>query len=317
VRSTLEWTQVRAVAADGVSQREIAARLGINRRTVRRMLDSDEPPRYRRAPQGSKLDPFEPVLRRVLEEWPQIKAPRMTELLREQGYAGSVDLVKRRLRELRPRAERPASRPATARARCGSSPRRRSGALPAQLRARQLVARAQAATRAARRTGAPARISLPAVAPPELRDYGLSAHDRQGEPGQGPRTAALLGPLLGAGPLGGLLEPLEHAGRLQLGEQVLLVVDEVGYLPLERQAASLLFALVSRRYERGSIIVTSNRSFEQWGEILGDAMVAAALIDRLVQHATMVTLKGKSFRLRERGAGIAPAAQDPSLCDSA
>jgi DNA replication protein DnaC len=86
----------------------------------------------------------------------------------------------------------------------------------------------------------------------------------------------------------------------------LLVVDEVGYLPLERQAANLLFALVSRRYERGSIIITSNRSFEAWGEILGDAMVAAALIDRLVHHATMVTLKGKSYRLRERGADTTP-----------
>ena len=91
-----------------------------------------------------------------------------------------------------------------------------------------------------------------------------------------------------------------------------LVVDEVGYLPLERQAANLLFALVARRYERGSIIVTSNRSFEQWGEILGDAMVAAALIDRLVHHATMIGLKGKSYRLRERGAGVVPAAQIPA-----
>ena len=81
----------------------------------------------------------------------------------------------------------------------------------------------------------------------------------------------------------------------------LVVVDEVGYLPLERQAANLLFALVSRRYERGSIIVTSNHGFEQWGEILGDAMVAAALIDRLVHHATMIALKGKSYRLRQRG----------------
>jgi DNA replication protein DnaC len=89
----------------------------------------------------------------------------------------------------------------------------------------------------------------------------------------------------------------------------LLVVDEVGYLPLERQAANLLFALISRRYERGSIIVTSNRSFEQWGEILGDAMVAAALIDRLVHHATMVALKGKSYRLKERGTGVAPTTQ--------
>jgi IstB-like ATP binding protein len=97
----------------------------------------------------------------------------------------------------------------------------------------------------------------------------------------------------------------------------LLIVDEVGYLPLERQAANLLFALVSRRYERGSIAVTSNRGFEQWGEILGDAMVAAALIDRLVHHATMITLKGKSYRLRERGTGTAPAAQAPSLRDSA
>ena len=61
-------------------------------------------------------------------------------------------------------------------------------------------------------------------------------------------------------------------------------------------------------YERGPIIITSNRGFEAWGEILGDAMVAAALIDRLVHHATMVTLKGKSYRLRERGTGITPAA---------
>jgi DNA replication protein DnaC len=86
---------------------------------------------------------------------------------------------------------------------------------------------------------------------------------------------------------------------------------------LERQAANLLFALVSRRYERGSIIVTSNRGFEQWGEILGDAMVAAALIDRLVHHAKILSLKGDSYRLRERGSGAAPAAQAPSLRDSA
>jgi DNA replication protein DnaC len=87
----------------------------------------------------------------------------------------------------------------------------------------------------------------------------------------------------------------------------LLIVDEVGYLPLERQAANLLFALVSRRYERGSIIITSNRGFEAWGEILGDAMVAAALIDRLVHHATMVPLKGKSYRLRDRATASRPA----------
>ncbi len=111
MRSALEWAQVRALVADGVSEREIARRLGINRRTVARMARSNEPPCYRRAPVASKLDPFEPVLRRLLEEWPQIRAPRATELLRDEyGYDGSVDLVKRRLRELRPRAVRPAQR---------------------------------------------------------------------------------------------------------------------------------------------------------------------------------------------------------------
>jgi transposase len=110
VRSALDWAQVKALAADGVSQREIARRLGINRRTVGRMLGSTEPPRYRRPPAGSKVDPFEPIVRAVLEEWPAIKAPRMTEILREQGYEGSVDLVKRRLRALRPASERPAQR---------------------------------------------------------------------------------------------------------------------------------------------------------------------------------------------------------------
>jgi hypothetical protein len=73
----------------------------------------------------------------------------------------------------------------------------------------------------------------------------------------------------------------------------------------------VLFALIARRYERGSIIVTSNRGFEAWGEILGDAMVAAALIDRLVHHATMVALKGKSYRLRERAANSATPRQRP------
>ncbi len=107
----LEWAQVRALVADGVAEREIARRLGINRRTVARLAAAVEPPRYRRAAAGSKLDPFEPRLRRLLEEWPQIKAPRATELLRDEyGYDGSVDLVKRRLRELRPRAVRPARR---------------------------------------------------------------------------------------------------------------------------------------------------------------------------------------------------------------
>jgi transposase len=107
----MDWAQVRALAADGVSQREIARRLGIGRNTVRRMVEASGPPRYSRAPAGSMLDPLEPVLRRLVEEWPEIRAPRVTEILREDhGYAGSVDLVRKRLAGLRPRPVRPAQR---------------------------------------------------------------------------------------------------------------------------------------------------------------------------------------------------------------
>jgi transposase len=110
VRSALEWAQVRALASDGVSEREIARRLGMNRRTVARLAQSVEPPRYRRARTGSQLDPLDPVLRRLLEEWPQIKAPRLREILREYGYTGSLRLVQARLQQLRPSPVRPAQR---------------------------------------------------------------------------------------------------------------------------------------------------------------------------------------------------------------
>jgi transposase len=107
----VDWAQVRTLAAEGFSQREIARRLGINRRTVIRLAGSEEPPRYRRAAAGSQLDALEPVLCRLLEEWPQIKGPRVAEILRcEYGYVGSLRLVQARLQRLRPPAVRPAQR---------------------------------------------------------------------------------------------------------------------------------------------------------------------------------------------------------------
>ncbi len=82
----MEWAQVRASAADGVSAREIAERLGINLRMAR-LARSEEPPRYRRAPEKSKPDPFEQVLRRLLEEWPQIKRRSTREPPGREGSA--------------------------------------------------------------------------------------------------------------------------------------------------------------------------------------------------------------------------------------
>jgi DNA replication protein DnaC len=86
----------------------------------------------------------------------------------------------------------------------------------------------------------------------------------------------------------------------------LIVVDEVGYIPFDPEAANLMFSLVSARYERASMIVTSNKPFSGWGEIFGDEVVAAAMIDRLVHHAEILALKGDSYRLRDKDLGSPP-----------
>ena len=109
------------------------------------------------------------------------------------------------------------------------------------------------------------------------------------------------------------LAEAHHAGRLQaeltrLGRYPLLVIDEVGYIPFEPEAANLFFQLVSARYERASLIVTSNKPFGRWGETFGDEVVAAAMIDRLVHHAEVISLKGDSYRLKDRDLGRVPAA---------
>jgi DNA replication protein DnaC len=109
------------------------------------------------------------------------------------------------------------------------------------------------------------------------------------------------------------LAEAHHTGRLQaellrLGRYPLLVIDEVGYIPFEPEAANLFFQLVSARYERASLIVTSNKPFGRWGEVFGDDVVAAAMIDRLVHHAEVVALKGDSYRLRNRDLGRVPTA---------
>jgi len=87
------------------------------------------------------------------------------------------------------------------------------------------------------------------------------------------------------------------------------MVDEVGYIPFEPEAANLFFQLVSSRYERASPMVTSNKPFGRWGVVLGDQVVAAAMIDRLVHHADVVALEGDSHRLRSTGIDTLPSAR--------
>lgn len=102
----------------------------------------------------------------------------------------------------------------------------------------------------------------------------------------------------------------------QLSYPKLLIVDEIGYLPLSREEASLFFRLVVRRYERASLIVTSNKSFLDWGDVFNDPVLAMAILDRLLHYSTTLNIKGESYRLKEkRCAGLLgrpkPVAETP------
>ena len=101
------------------------------------------------------------------------------------------------------------------------------------------------------------------------------------------------------------LEEAQAAGRLMarlktLTHPALLVVDEIGYLPITPTGAMLFFQLMSRRYEHASTILTSNKSFEEWGEVFGDDVMAGALIDRLVHHCHIINIRGNSYRMRHQ-----------------
>jgi DNA replication protein DnaC len=118
----------------------------------------------------------------------------------------------------------------------------------------------------------------------------------------------------------------EREGRLQerlrfFRRPTLLIVDEIGYLPVVQGGGNLFFQLVNARYERGAMILTSNRGFAEWGEVFGDPVVATALLDRLLHHAVVVQIEGSSYRLRQHAelmpehvrskALIAPPIADP------
>ena len=109
------------------------------------------------------------------------------------------------------------------------------------------------------------------------------------------------------GALADLITSLEEAKTAgQLGRRLniltypsLLVIDEIGYLPVSQSGAMFFFQLINRRYERASTVLTSNKGFEEWGQILGDDVMAAALIDRLLHHCHIVNIRGNSYRMRK------------------
>jgi DNA replication protein DnaC len=111
---------------------------------------------------------------------------------------------------------------------------------------------------------------------------------------------------------------LDRRMRVYLAPKV-LVIDEVGYLPLDDLGTTIFFQLVSARYERSSIILTSNKSYGDWGSIFGDSIIATAILDRLLHHSTTINIRGESYRLKDRRkAGLVPPREQasPSLASA-
>jgi len=108
-------------------------------------------------------------------------------------------------------------------------------------------------------------------------------------------AAAMIGTLTKAIAEGRLEEKLKHYTVPRL-----LIIDEIGYLPIDRQGANLFFQLISRRYERGPMVLTSNQSFGAWGEVFGDRVIATAILDRVLHHAITINIRGNSYRLKEK-----------------
>ena len=119
------------------------------------------------------------------------------------------------------------------------------------------------------------------------------------------------------------LEEAQAAGHLHqrlkvLTHPALLVVDEIGYLPVSRTGAMLFFQLMARRYETASTVMTSNKGFEEWGQVFGDEVMAAALIDRVLHHCHIVSIRGNSYRMRHHREawGRSETRADPAVAPS-
>lgn len=108
-------------------------------------------------------------------------------------------------------------------------------------------------------------------------------------------AAAMIGTLTKALAEGRIEEKIKHYTVPRL-----LIVDEIGYLPIDRQGANLFFQLISRRYEKGPMVLTSNQGFGAWGEVFGDRVIATAILDRVLHHAITINIRGNSYRLKEK-----------------
>ena len=378
----------RAMLKGGMSKAAISRELGISRRTATRWATADSGGRGHealsygpRTTGSSILDPYKEIVRIRLSEYPDLSAVRVFRELRESGYRGSYDVVKRYVRQVRPQpGKEPVVRFETAPGRQGQVdfaefplPWGKRYALLVVLGFSRLLwfQFFERQTMEVLMRGLEAAFAYFGGVPWELLFDQMKAviiEDHRASAGELLRNAEFErfshhhGFVIRAcrpyraRTKGKVERPIrylrdaffygrEFASDEDLNDQALRwletvanvrmhrtlkevprarfererfllgpladrpysgVVDEIGYLPVTRNGATLFFQLINERYERASTVLTSNKGFEEWGTILGDEVMAAALLDRLLHHCHIVNIRGNSYRMRDR-AGLAQA----------
>ncbi|MBF0307630.1 MAG: IS21 family transposase [Alphaproteobacteria bacterium] len=295
----------------GMSLSAISRRTGMDRKTIRKYVQQGlEPPAYKsRTPKGSVVDPYRAYLAERVAQWPELTARRLLREIRDLGYGGGYTTVKEAVSALRPAAatafERRFETPPGKQAQVDFAHFRATFAdEPGTERVVWLFSLVLGHSRlmwarfvphqdlqAVLRCLGAAFEAIGGVPAEVLFDRMKTAVQDEGDEGT---LADLVTALAKAEREGVLRERLRFLCR-----PALLIVDEIGYLPVVPGGGNLFFQLVNARYERGAMILTSNRGFGEWGEVFGDAVVATALLDRLLHHAVVVQIEGASYRMRK------------------
>ena len=315
----------------GVSKAAVASRFGVSRRTIHEWVETGQLDRdlssggARYAPRPAmphKLAPYTGIIEARLEEFPGLSAQRLFDEVRAAGYPGGYSRVRDEVRAVRPREpveavvrfETPAGRQGQVDFATFTLPWGRRHALVVVLshsrllwlcfyRRQTMAVLTDGLERAfARFGGVPKELLFD-----QMRAVVLS--DQRVGGGELVLNAEFLrfAAHWGFHPRAGLIDSLmdaRAAGELSrrlrvLTHPALLVVDEIGDLPVSQDGAVLFFQLLNARHERASTGLTSNKGFEEWGHVLGDEIMAAALIDRLLHHCHIVNIRGNSYRMRE------------------
>lgn len=271
--------EVRVMARQGKGIREIAREMGVSRNTIRRYLREPGAPAYKsRTPRRCKLDPYKAYLAERIRQAHPVWLPATVLLreIREQGYAGGIAQLKAYLAPMKPTKD-------------GTGPVVRFETAPGQQMQVDFIT--------FRRKQPLSAFVVTLVGKTHL---AIALGYRATQAGIKTRftTAADLMLQLGVANRQGRLK--EYFNRAILGSR-LLIIDEIGYLPFSREEANLFFQVVAKRYEKGSMILTSNLPFPQWaGTFADDATLTAAMLDRLLHHAHIVAMSGESYRLKDK-----------------